>query len=396
MTQANKLVDPLLFELVLKNRQMAYAISDHTLTVAQVGGATSLFHPLEGSIIGRSLYEVAPELIGSEAELQTILGGESPFYSVALVNRETPAATLGYVSLTNLPHRDDAGHCIGIVHLVEDVTQQGVLEQRLTQQRNELALLRDRLAEQNLALTAANVELHNMHALKSRFVGVAAHELRNPLTSILGYVELLEEDEAQFEAEHVQFIDTIKRSAQRVLSITNDLLDVTRIEAGNVELILRPTNLATLVEEAADELQLQVNAKQQRLFLDASDRLPLALCDPARTQQIVTNLLSNAIKYTPAAGEISIRLDANVHAGFIVLSIADTGIGIAQAEQASLFHSFFRASNSHLTRATGVGLGLNITRSLVELQGGRIWFSSELNQGSTFYVTIPIEEQPES
>ena len=105
--------------------------------------------------------------------------------------------------------------------------------------------------------------------------------------------------------------------------------------------------------------------------------------------QILTNLLSNALKYTPETGEIMIRLDAESEEGFIVISVTDTGIGISPEDQAKLFKSFFRGSNTHLTRASGAGLGLSITKSLVELQGGRIWLNSELNRGSTFYVTIP-------
>lgn len=135
------------------------------------------------------MFDIAPELIGNEAEIQAILSGAIPLLELPLVNREPTPDQLIYVNMTNLPYRAEdgcaTGAITGIAHLVEDVTASGKLEQKLTQQRNELFLLRDQLAAQNLALVAANTELHNMDELKSRFVSVAAHELRNPLASIL-------------------------------------------------------------------------------------------------------------------------------------------------------------------------------------------------------------------
>ncbi|CAN5505727.1 hypothetical protein BH10CHL1_BH10CHL1_22070 [soil metagenome] len=392
-------IDLQLAKLILKSHKIAYAVTDEALNIIELGGDLALL-PLTYGIgktsngLGHSLFEVAPEMIGSEAEIFTLLQGKAPSFILPVVNREASQVGLIYVNLTCIPHMDDAGKITGIVHMVEDVTPRGALEQRLTQQRNELSLLRDQLGAHNLILTAANLELHNLDELKSKFVSIAAHELRNPLASILGYVELLEEDLDMFNEEHTHCIKTIHRSAKRVLSITNDLLDVTRIESGRLELILKPTNIVEMIEHVADELQPQLDAKRQHLFLDATPDVPLALCDHARTFQILTNLLSNAIKYTPEEGQITLRLDAQAEEGFIVASVADTGIGISKVDQSNLFRSFFRGSNSHLTRATGTGLGLSITKSLVELQGGRIWLTSELNQGSTFSVTIPIDDNP--
>ncbi len=398
-------IDLQLTKLIVKNHKIAYAITDYALNVIELGGELDLLslshmdrQPLdqEDNGIGRSLFALTPEIIGSEAEIVAVLRGEAPSFELPIVNRESSHAGLIYVNLTYVPYQDAVGKITGIIHMVEDVTPRGALEQRLTQQRNELSLLRDQLGARNLALTAANIELHNLDELKSKFVSIAAHELRNPLASILGYAELLEEDLDNFNEEHTHCIKIIQKSAKRVLSITNDLLDVTRIESGRLELMLKSTNVVEMSEDVADELQPQLDAKRQRLFLDATPMIPLALCDSARTFQILTNLLSNAIKYTPEEGEITLRLDAEAEEGFITVSITDTGIGISQPDQSNLFRSFFRGSNTHLTRATGAGLGLSITKSLVELQGGRIWVQSQLNKGSTFYVTIPINDNPEA
>ncbi|MCX6045947.1 MAG: HAMP domain-containing sensor histidine kinase [Chloroflexi bacterium] len=386
-----------LAKFLLNHHKIAYAITDYALNVVELGGELALLPPIDeackvGNGSGLSLFEIAPEIIGCEAEILSLLQGDAPVFLLPLVNRESAQATLIYVNLTCLPHKDAAGQITGILHIVEDVTTHGRLEQRLTQQRNELSMLRDQLGTHNLALTAANIELHNLDEIKSKFVSIAAHELRNPLASILGYVEMLEEDLALFHEEHAHYIKAIHKSAKRVLSITNDLLDVTRIESGRLELILKSTNLVEMLEDVADELQPQLEAKHQSLLLDSTPDVPLAFCDNTRTFQILANLLSNAIKYTPEEGQITLCLDAQAEEGFIVVSVADTGIGISQNDQGNLFRSFFRGSNTHLTSATGAGLGLSIAKSLVELQGGRIWLTSELNQGSTFYVTIPIDD----
>ncbi len=151
-----------------------------------------------------------------------------------------------------------------------------------------------------------------------------------------------------------------------------------------------------VVEMVVHELQPQIQQKNQHLTLDIPPDLPPALVDQTRAMQIIGNLLSNASKYTQPGGEIAVRLSPADEEGFLQLAVADTGIGIAPEDQHHLFDRFFRAKNVYQTDATGTGLGLHITRSLVELHGGRIWFQSELNKGSTFYVTFPLAEDPPS
>jgi len=297
--------------------------------------------------------------------------------------------------MVDLPYRDPTGQITGLVHLVQDATEAGVLQQRLTQHRNELRLLDEQLSHQNLELAAANAELRRLDELKSQFISVAAHELRNPLSSIIGYVEmLLEADLGPLTDKQRECLEIVQRSGRRLLDITNNLLDVTHIETGRVELVLRPTDLPALMEEVAVELGPQLEAKSQRLILRAIPGLPPALCDEARAAQIIGNLLSNASKYTSEGGLITLSMAYAAEEGFLQLCVADTGVGISAADQGKLFQRFFRAESAQLTGASGAGLGLHITRSLVELHGGRIWCESELNKGSKFCVTFPIADKP--
>jgi signal transduction histidine kinase len=291
--------------------------------------------------------------------------------------------------LLHLPWRDATGQITGLVQVVEDVSALGAVQQSLSQHRNELRLLRDRLARQNLSLEAANAELRHLDEMKSRFVSSAAHELRAPLAAMRGYVELLrDEAETALTAGQREYLAVVERGITRLLVIISNLLDITRIEAGRVDLLLRPTDLANLIQSAVAEQWPQLEAKRLDITLDLPAALPHALCDETRAAQIMTNLLSNAIKYTPDGGRITISLQAVVAEGALRLAVSDTGVGIPPADQAQLFSRFFRAATASLTGATGAGLGLYISRLLVELHGGRIWLESEPGRGSTFYVTF--------
>lgn len=379
-------------QYLISRHKVAYAVTDRDLRVSEWGGDVHLFPPDLEKYGGITLYELAPELIGVEAELNAILTGEAPELRMPYVNRGTPGQGPYYLNLVNLPQHNSQNDIIGILHLVEDITELGKLEQELVQQRNELSLLNERIANRNMQLAAANAELRQLDQVKSRFISVAAHELRNPLASILGYLEILQEDNESLTSDQQQCVNVIQRSSLRLLAITNNLLDLTRIEAGRIELDLERINMLTLVEHAATELQPRITGKKQTLFLDASPDLPMAFCDETRSQQILVNLLSNAVKYTPEQGSITVRLRTTDDGHFIEVAVSDTGIGIAKEEQDKIFRSFFRASNVHLSGESGTGLGLNVAQSLAELQGGRLWFESELNQGSTFYATFPVDD----
>lgn len=380
-------------EFLLKDHSLAFVVTNRNLQIIECGGERKLFPESGLNYYGLSLYDLSPELIGAEAELAALLCGESPLFKLPLVNRIRNTDQVYYVDLINLPYTDQHGKIQGILHLIEDCSERGRLEQTLVQHRNDLSLLSDQIAARNLELAAANAELKQMDEVKSRFISVAAHELRNPLASIMGYLELLRDDsDVTYTADQQQCLDVIERSSQRLLAITNNLLDITRIESGRIELDLQRVNLLTLVEHVATDLQPLVSAKRQVLFLDAAPELPMALCDELRSTQILSNLLSNAIKYTPERGRLTIRIAHSPHEKVLVLSVSDTGIGITPSDQDKIFHTLFRASNVHDSGESGTGLGLSITKSLVELQNGRIWFESQLNKGSTFYVTFPIDE----
>jgi signal transduction histidine kinase len=389
-------MDPAVAQLILRDRKIAYLITDCNLNVVEVSGMEPILNNSHRrASLGRSLLDLVPELIGSEEMLAHILAGKLPRFQLSLVNRETSEGQTIYLTMVALPYRDRMGRIIGLLYLVEDVTEMGELQQRLAQQRNDLRLLRDQLERQNLELAAANTELRRLDEMKSMFVSVAAHELRTPLTSIAGYLELLLDEECgPLNDEQREYLEIAQWSAGRLLNITNNLLDLARIETGRMELILQPTDLPALVEAVAAEFGPQLEGKAQRLILRATSGLPPALCDETRAAQIIGNLLSNASKYSPEGSLITISLSLAETKGFLQVSVQDNGVGISVEDQAKLFYRFFRAQGECFDEIHGAGLGLYITRSLVELHGGRIWFESEPGKGSTFYVTFPVADKP--
>ena len=387
-------MDPAIALLILQDRKIAYVITDSHLRAIEVGGDANTLQTLQ-VCKGRSLFTCFPELIGNEDILQSILAGDTPRFQLACVNRNTPEGQPVYWTMTTLPHRSQNGHIGGVVQTIQDVTDVMALEQQLAQHRNELRLLQDKLVRQNQELAAANVELKHLDEIKSMFVSIAAHELRTPLSPILGYVEmLLEGDMGPLTSTQRESLEVVHRSVDRLVTITNELLDVSRIEAGRIELTLKPLDLWGLVEKVAGEFQPELDKKSQKLSLSAARPLPLALCDESRAGQILGNLVSNASKYSPSESEIMLRVAPAQEEGFLQVSVIDHGPGISAQDQERLFDAFFRTTSASLGKVQGAGLGLYITRSLVEMHGGRIWLDSVPGRGSSFHVTFHVAGGP--
>ncbi len=235
--------------------------------------------------------------------------------------------------------------------------------------------------------------------LKSEFVSVVSHELRTPLTSILGYTELLLARDFE-PAERKEFIHTVHKEADHLSNLVEDLLNVSRLDAGKIKLDRWVMALPKLVRELVAQLNKELDVERHRLLLDVADSLPPIYADRDRVRQILSNLLSNAIKYSPEGGEVVLHASV-LHRRppsaptlpldpALLISVSDRGIGIPQHELTRIFERFYRVDNSNTRRIGGTGLGLAITRALVELHGGRIWAESTPGEGSTFYVTLPL------
>jgi signal transduction histidine kinase/CheY-like chemotaxis protein len=261
--------------------------------------------------------------------------------------------------------------------------------ERADGQRQQQEVLR----RENFELEQRNRAVQEANRLKTEFVSMVTHELRTPLTSVLGYVDLMLDGEVgDLSAEQHEYLTIVKNNATRLLGLINDLLDIARIEAGGFDLQRTAVDVGRLLHEVADTLAPMLDAKDQRLSLDLSKPLAQVWADPDRLMQIVVNLASNAHKYTPAGGSIS--LAAEQSDGFGRIQVRDTGVGLSDDELAHLFTKFFRTRNPATRAATGSGLGLALTRSLVELHGGTLSVISAPGEGSTFSFTMPLADLP--
>ena len=378
---------------------IAYALVDVNGIVQSAYGNPDILwgrdNPANG--IGRALCDLVPELVGSEDAMQSILAGEIEHLRFESLNREDRQGNTRYITLVVRGYRDpdtrteNAGAADGLLFLVQDVTAHGITQRELMQRHNELRLLQKRLERQNMELAASNTELRLMNEIRSSFISVAAHELRTPLTSIYGFLELLQDTGAEnLTAEQNEHLGWIEASTQRLLITLNELLDAARIDSDRLELVLRPTPMHEIIDEAVLELEPRIAARHQELELKIPTDLPDVLCDPARIQQVVGHLLSNASKFTPEGGTVALVIRPTTSGEFLHLSVSDQGYGIEEGAGAHLFERFFRGQQVRKNGASGAGLGLYIARSLVELHGGEIWYDSNPGQGSTFHVTIPV------
>jgi signal transduction histidine kinase len=249
-----------------------------------------------------------------------------------------------------------------------------------------------------VALSALAAEQRRLFEMKNEFISRVSHELRTPLHSIQGFAELLHSDyrESVGPYERDEFIGIILQETRRLLMLVNDLLDVSRMDAGyTLDLNLCEVDLAAIVRRAA--MLLSYTTDRHTVAIELPPDLPSVKADPDKVEQILTNLLSNAIKYSPNGGEVVIS--AGVADGVVTLKVIDHGVGIGPEHLSSIFQRFERAYREGMEGIRGTGLGLYLVKTLVEAQGGRVAVESEPGRGSCFQVALPVyppdDRQPE-
>ncbi len=268
---------------------------------------------------------------------------------------------------------------------------------------NKVMAFLSRLSD-HAAIAIANARLYAAvqaaNIAKSEFISFSTHELKTPMTAIRGYTDILMNGIVGVMTDtQTEFLQAIRTNIDLMSTLVSDLADIARIESGHLQLELVALAVNTVIEAALQSTRTQIVANEQLLLLDVAPDLPLVWGDHTRLTQVVANLVSNAYKYTPRGGEISIHAEhvidqpGTTHAREVVrLSIQDSGYGISVEDQPQIFHKFFRGSQQDITNIPGTGLGLHITRHLVELQGGRIWFTSTPGEGTIFCFTIPVAQ----
>jgi signal transduction histidine kinase len=279
---------------------------------------------------------------------------------------------------------DDNGQCFDF-HASTLRFLQGLASQTALAVEN--ASLIAELRRSNQELAAVNDKLRELDRLKSQFLSVATHELRTPLSIILGYNSMLAESLADrlTGEEQTNFSEAIA-ACQRLIRLVNSMLDIAQIEAGRVSMRFEPHDLRQLVQSVGAFFAQEARRRRVSLHTDVSIRLPQVEADNERIQQVLINLIGNALKFTPSGGRVTVGVRA-VAKDRVEIEVADTGPGIATEDQPLLFHEFGRVGRR--TASQGAGLGLAITRRIVEAHGGTVRVHSKLGKGARFVVSLP-------
>jgi len=254
--------------------------------------------------------------------------------------------------------------------------------------RDELGTLAQNVNRMNDELSRVYRELESASEHKSEFLANMSHELRTPLNAIIGFTQVLQQKLfGEVNDKQEEYLEDIHSSANHLLALINDVLDLSKVEAGQVELEKAPFSLRESLERGVVMVRERAVRGGVQLSLESDPQVEVVEADERRIRQVVFNLLSNAVKFTPAGGSVDVRsarLDGEVH-----VSIADTGPGIAPEDHERIFEEF-QQTELGADQREGTGLGLALSKKLVELHGGRLWVESEVGQGSTFTFTLPV------
>jgi signal transduction histidine kinase len=257
---------------------------------------------------------------------------------------------------------------------------------------SQVAKRTEELEQKTAELERANIDLKKLDELRSTFLANMSHELRTPLNSIIGYTELLlDRIDGDITEEQENSLAKVHNNAKNLLNLINEILDMSRIESGRVELDVREIDVRDIIQTTVSSLEPMIHKKALLIDTDFDENLPLAYADPDRVRQVITNLLSNAIKFT-SEGRIILSAKHSPRNKFVEICISDTGMGIREEDLGKLFDMFTPLDISAIRPHGGVGLGLSICKRLVEMQNGNIWVESKYGVGSKFYFTLPVKE----
>jgi len=293
-----------------------------------------------------------------------------------------------WTQLLTSPVVGNDGRMRYLIHHVQDITERHEAE---TTRRNAQSVLRRQAA----ALTRTNEKLQKLDLLKNDFVASVSHELRTPLTCVLGYTELLIRGKVGALADpQRRIVDVIDQCGRTLHALIEDLLTVSSIDAGAFRLVKQSVQVGALVDAVRLALAPALGAPQLRLVVDIEPGLPDLQADPRQLERALTNLITNAVKFSPRGGTITVS--ARPVDDDVVVSVADTGIGIPREELERMFVRFFRASTAQEHEIQGTGLGLAIVKTIVEHHGGWIRLDSDVGAGTTVSFGLPVAGTPGS
>lgn len=302
--------------------------------------------------IGKSLLEGLKE--EQLVSLVKTSSGKGEGKEIELISKEEE--TKRVLRASSAVVEDENGQTVGMVSVLSDITKQKELDR-----------------------------------LKSNFVANVSHELRTPLVSIdKSLALLLSGDQGAVSPTQKQLLSIAQRNLKRLSNLINDLLDLSKLEAGRMEIKRESVSIKDVIFETVEGLSTWARSKSIQMSVDVADNLPNVNIDPNRIAQVLNNLIGNAIKFTPANGKITVFAELADNPRCIKISVQDTGIGIPKEDLDKVFDRFYQSGERSLTDISGTGIGLAISKEIVELHGGRIWAESEPEKGARFIFTLPL------
>ena len=296
-----------------------------------------------------------------------------------------------YVSLKDIPRALEAFKQVlsgrEVQNLQMDLKRKdGTL---ITTEINTRPLYKEGKIIASLAIARDISERAYIEKMKTEFISIAAHQLRTPLTTINWYAEtLLSGDVGEISVEQKKYLEKVYQSNKRMIRLVNALLNASRIDLGTFAIQPQPANLIEIADHVLDELLAEIKKKKLKIKRNYDKKLPMIKVDSNLTHIFFQNLLSNSVKYSPKYGRVTLTIKKQKPD--ILIKVSDTGYGIPKNQQSKIFTKFFRADNIKEKEPDGTGLGLYIVKAALEQSGGKIWFESEENKGTTFYITIPL------
>ncbi len=327
--------------------------------------------PSELSAISVRDTEDASSQVFFDKTSRIVAGGDGKTRSMLLVPLKVEQEVIGILRLGSEEEGFfDEGH-MRLAELIAD--------------RSAVIVQNARLYEKILA---ANRELERLNRVKTEFVSMVSHELRTPVTAIKGFVDVvLCEDAGPINEQQRRFLNIAHNSIERLSLLISDLLDISRIEAGQLKIILQPVSMEKLLQDCYDTYKASIESKKINFEFKIEKKIPLVNADESRVKQVIENLISNAMKFVSEKGFI--RMNIEDLGDFVIISVADTGVGISKEDQDKIFSMFYQVDSSLTRKVGGTGLGLAISKAIVEMHGGRIWVESEPGKGSIFRFLLP-------